>query len=76
MRPGTQRSGKTLAIEPPMPTLIEAEPGDVLMMRPLLEHASRKAHPKSTAPRGIVHLEFGAKPELPEGYRWREFIPL
>jgi len=46
------------------------------MMRPLLEHASRKAHPKSTAPRGIVHLEFGAKPELPEGYRWREFIPL
>jgi len=46
-----------------------AQPGDVLMMSPLLFHASRKA----TAPthRRIIHIEYSAM-ALPEPLAWHE----
>ncbi len=50
------------------PTLCAADPGDVLLMKPLLLHRSLPA----TAPSGrrVVHAEFSAT-ELPGGLEWR-----
>lgn len=45
-----------------------AETGDVLLMRPLLLHASSKATGRSM--RRVLHFLFGP-PELPGGVRWR-----
>ena len=52
------------------------EAGDVLLMRPLLLHAS--GHTDSTRPahRRIVHLECAPNPELPDGYEWHDFLPI
>ena len=73
--PGTHRLGKL----PPrdleqMPTraaevMCTARRGDVLVMRPLLVHASSAA--TSPAHRRVVHLEFAAGP-LPGGLEWHE----
>lgn len=43
--------------------------GDVLVMRPLLLHASSPA--KSPSHRRVIHLEY-ARDELPNGMRWFE----
>lgn len=48
----------------------EAAPGDVMLMKPLLLHASSKA--ESPAHRRIVHLEFAPKAALAEGLNWYE----
>jgi len=48
--------------------------GRVLLMRPLLTHAS--GHATEPAHRRIVHLECAADPELPDGLAWRWFVPL
>lgn len=47
--------------------------GDVLAMRPLLSHASGVARPDA-GHRRIIHLEFAAKENLPDAYRWRNYI--
>ena len=44
-----------------------AEAGDVLLMRPLLIHCSRKA--RTPKQRAILHMEFSAD-ELPNGLNW------
>ena len=49
------------------PVLCRANAGDVLLMRPLLLHASRKA--TRPARRRVIHLEFAAA-ELPPPLRW------
>jgi Protein involved in biosynthesis of mitomycin antibiotics/polyketide fumonisin len=56
------------------PAVILADAGDVLAMRPLLQHASDESQAGSTLHRRVVHLEFAANPTLPDGYRWRQFI--
>jgi len=43
--------------------------GDVLVMRPLLVHASSKA--ATTMPRRVVHLEYAASSAFPSGVRLR-----
>lgn len=48
--------------------------GSVLLMRPLLTHAS--GHATEPAHRRIVHLECAADPHLPDGLAWRWFVPL
>jgi len=48
--------------------------GRVLLMRPLLMHAS--GHATEPAHRRIVHLECAADAELPDGFAWRWFAPL
>jgi hypothetical protein len=52
------------------------EAGDVLLMRPLLLHASGHSDPECADHRRIVHLECAPSPELPDGYEWYEFAPL
>jgi len=58
------------------PVILSAAAGDVLAMRPLLSHASSMSQEGTTAHRRIVHLEFAASPELPDGVRWHDFIGL
>ncbi|QDS99418.1 phytanoyl-CoA dioxygenase family protein [Adhaeretor mobilis] len=50
-----------------------AQPGDVLLMRPLLLHASRKVN--STNPRRVLHLEYAAE-SLPTPLQWHTELPL
>lgn len=44
-----------------------AEPGDVLVLRPLTLHASSKA--RGTSPRRVLHIVYGPA-SLPDGARW------
>jgi hypothetical protein len=72
--PGTHTA---LHAEPPAgmsPTMIHAQIGDVLAMRPLLFHASGASTPGGMQHRRVLHLEFAAKRDLPEGYKWHQFI--
>jgi ectoine hydroxylase-related dioxygenase (phytanoyl-CoA dioxygenase family) len=50
--------------------------GDVLLMRPLVLHASGHCAPWHTGSRRVVHLEFAPDPQLPDGCEWQTFIPL
>ncbi len=53
------------------PVVCDAEPGDVLLMRPLIAHASGKR--EGPGHRRIVHLEFAAEP-LPAPLEWHESV--
>lgn len=57
------------------PCSVLARAGDVLLMRPLLSHASIRSVPGTTRHRRILHLEFAGLPELPDGYAWYDFRP-
>ena len=48
--------------------------GDVLAMRPMLSHMSGSSDPDSKMHRRILHLEFAAKRNLPDGYAWHQFL--
>jgi Phytanoyl-CoA dioxygenase (PhyH) len=72
--PGSHRTGKELRIGDVPPESVLAHRGDVLFMRPLVAHSSGRAHSKTQRHRRILHLEFAAAPELPDGYEWHEFI--
>jgi hypothetical protein len=68
--PGSHRSGT--ADQPPV-TILGGR-GDVLLMRPLLSHASNKSHPETKQHRRILHFEFSGIEALPDGYAWHDFI--
>ena len=53
------------------PVVCDAEPGDILLMRPLLAHASGKREREGH--RRIVHLEFAGEP-LPAPLEWHEMV--
>lgn len=54
---------------------IIAKAGDVLAMRPLIDHASGSSMEGTTRHRRILHLEFAGIQELPDGYRWHRYVP-
>lgn len=58
------------------PLVLSANAGDVLAMRPLLSHSSSMSKEGTTAHRRIVHLEFAAEKNLPDGVQWNDFLPL
>lgn len=72
--PGTHNQGRILSDE--ILQIIEnlpaiqcpAKPGDILLMRPLLLHSSRKS--KKPEHRRIIHVEFSSV-ELPSPLQWR-----
>jgi len=72
--PGTHIARDAAASRPPVTILAAA--GDVLAMRPLLSHASGVSHPQTTRRRRVIHLEFAAIAELPDGYAWHDFVPV
>jgi hypothetical protein len=73
--PGSHRTGKLMPVDGHDEKCIFAEAGDVLSMRPLLAHASGASHPDTKRHRRILHLEFAADRELPDGYAWQTFLP-
>jgi hypothetical protein len=73
--PGSQRTGKALQLGDKTPRTLLAKRGEVLMIRPLVAHSSVRSHPKTRSHRRILHLEFAASPELPDGYCWHDFRP-
>ena len=48
--------------------------GDVLLIRPLVSHSSGHSHEGTTRHRRVLHLEFSADRDLPDGYEWHTFI--
>jgi ectoine hydroxylase-related dioxygenase (phytanoyl-CoA dioxygenase family) len=73
--PGSHCRGKSLDVADGSPRSVLAGRGDVLLMRPLLAHSSGHSHPETCRHRRILHLEFAARPELPDGYAWHTFLP-
>jgi hypothetical protein len=73
--PGSHRSGKVLELGAVAPHSILARRGDVLLMRPLLAHCSNRSHAGTPRHRRILHLEFAASADLPDGYAWHTFLP-
>lgn len=71
--PGSQHTGKELRLGETPPHSILVQRGDVLLMRPLLAHASNRSFPHTQRHRRILHLEFAAGAELPDGFAWYEF---
>ena len=49
--------------------------GDILVMRPLLSHASGSSVPGTHQHRRIVHLEFASQSSLGDGFQWHQFFP-
>ena len=72
--PGSHRAGKKLSSGAVPPRSILVGRGDVLLIRPLVEHGSVPSHPDTRRHRRLLHLEFAASPELPDGYAWHDFI--
>lgn len=70
--PGTHTSREAQALRPP--DVIYAAAGNVLAMRPLLMHSSGPSREGTTRHRRILHLEFAANLELPDGFGWRWFV--
>jgi ectoine hydroxylase-related dioxygenase (phytanoyl-CoA dioxygenase family) len=48
--------------------------GAVLAMRPMLSHASGSSDPNTDQHRRILHLEFAADRNLPDGYQWHQYL--
>jgi len=75
--PGSHRDGivrrNELRFEEMQPRLCCAAKGDVLLMKPLLFHASSRA--ASGKRRRVIHLEC-ASLELPPGLGWAERLPI
>ena len=70
---GSHRNGKQSASDH-QSTKILTGAGDVLAMRPMLSHMSGSSAPNSKLHRRILHLEFAADRELPDGYDWHQFL--
>jgi Phytanoyl-CoA dioxygenase (PhyH) len=73
--PGSHHTGKAMRLGDVPPVSIHVAAGDVLLMRPLLAHSSGRSHEGTARHRRILHLEFAASPELPEGFAWYRFLP-
>lgn len=75
--PGSHRRGvvlaETIASHTATASVCAVPAGGVLLMKPLLLHASNRS--TSTRPRRVIHLEFSAE-ELPAGLAWRERLAL
>ncbi|HUR54090.1 MAG TPA: phytanoyl-CoA dioxygenase family protein [Gemmataceae bacterium] len=74
--PGSQRYYRASEHTPQPPVSVHCSAGDVLLMRPLLTHASGHCRPETRRHRRIVHLECAPSPALPDGYEWHDFVPL
>lgn len=71
---GSHRDGKALRLdERPVRTLTAAA-GDVLLIRPLVAHCSNHSRAGTERHRRIVHLEFAASAELPDGLAWHDWV--
>jgi hypothetical protein len=72
--PGSHRSGKELRLGDAAPESVLVRRGDVLLIRPLMAHSSGRSQPDTRRHRRILHLEFAAAADLPDGYEWHDFL--
>jgi hypothetical protein len=72
--PGSHLSGKVMDIDEGKARKILSRRGDVLLIRPLVAHNSLCSLPGNQNHRRILHLEFAARRELPDGYEWHDFV--
>jgi hypothetical protein len=73
--PGSHHSGKAMQMGEVPPRTILVDQGDILLIRPLVAHSSVCSHPDTKRHRRILHCEFAASPNLPDGYAWHDFVP-
>jgi hypothetical protein len=73
--PGTHRTRQIMPSPTVSPHSVLGDAGDVLVMRPLLSHASGRCDPETRLHRRVLHLEFAADTDLTESYKWHWFIP-
>lgn len=74
--PGSHLSYRTADDRPREPVTVSCDAGDVLLMRPLLTHASGHCEPDTALHRRILHIECAPSPHLPDGYEWYDFVAL
>lgn len=55
---------------------ILAQRGEILAMRPLITHGSGPSKEGTKRHRRILHLEFSAVENLPDGYQWHDFVSI
>lgn len=72
---GSHLSGKQV-VEGGRMTKILVSRGDVLAMRPLVSHSSPSPTSAAVKGRRILHFEFAADQQLPDGFQWRMFDQL
>ena len=73
--PGSHLTGKAMDIDEASARKIVSRRGDVLLIRPLVAHNSLGSQPGNQNHRRILHLEFAARRDLPDGYQWHDFVP-
>lgn len=72
--PGSHRAYHQKDDPPREAITLYCRAGDVLLMRPLVTHASGHSKTEAALHRRIVHLECAAAAELSEGYAWKWFV--
>jgi hypothetical protein len=72
--PGSHKDGKTLRLDVERPLTLHVNRGDVLLVRPLVAHCSAASQAETRLHRRVLHLEFAATPELPDGYCWHDYV--
>ena len=70
--PGSH-TGKEMNLSDVPVRVLHAKAGDVLLIRPLIAHCSNRSRPDTGRHRRILHLEFAARAELPDGYTWHDY---
>jgi hypothetical protein len=71
---GERQTGMGVPGEDREPVILTCNAGDVLLMRPLLLHASGHSETDYPGHRRIVHLELAPVPHLPDNFEWHNFI--
>jgi len=72
--PGSHVSGESEGMGQENTVTILAKAGDVLAMRPLISHSSGPSVEGTRRHRRILHLEFAADENLPDGIEWHDFV--
>lgn len=73
--PGSHLEGKRV-VSTDGARALRARRGDVLLMRPLLTHRSRRSRPEATSGRRVIHLEWAPAGPPSPGLEWHDFEPL
>jgi ectoine hydroxylase-related dioxygenase (phytanoyl-CoA dioxygenase family) len=72
--PGSHKTGKASNFDESKSQTILANRGDVLLIRPLVEHNSVPSRDGTLQHRRILHLEFASSPDLPDDYEWHDYV--
>jgi hypothetical protein len=74
--PGSHALDRASGAHDREPAILTCAAGDVLLMRPLLLHASGHSEPDHRGHRRIIHLELAPASRLPDRYEWHDFIEI